>query len=1270
MALLTFHLSTFLGGAVSYAQALSLTPEEQAWIRENPVLRVSATTDWPPFEFVDDEGSYRGISVDLLRHIATQAGLELAPQPGEWPDLYRQLRDGSLDVAPALQSSPERREALLFTRPVVNFPHALFGPAGDAPLVDMNELVGRRVAVERDYYIHEYLMTEYPDFDLVVVENSLQALLSVARGDAGAYIGNVAVSSYLIDQNVLAGVRMGGYADIGDLELSMAVRRGAEPLVSILNKGIASLTPEFKRSIINRYTVVPTTVVLNEEERAWIKARPVIRLGVDPEFAPFEYVDEDGTYRGIAPEYIALLNERLGLNMEVVHTESWSDAVEQMHLGNLDVLPCLGVSSERLGFMDFTEPYISFHRVVITRLDTPFVGGLSDLAGVRVAVQRNTSHAAYIEAHRSVIPVYFDSFQDTLAAVTQGELDYAIGNAATTAYWSRKFGMTNLKLAVPLDGAMETLHFGVRKDWPELTAILNKGLASITEEEALAIRRVWMDVDVEAGIDMRRVWQVALGILAILVPLLLLISFHNRRLRKEIDARLETESALQVSERHYRSLVESVNCIILRLTPKGTVGFVNAFGESAFGYEPGEMLGQNVVGTILPETRANGASFEQWMNGLCGNPAEYSVTESKVTTKDGRELWIAWTHRALLDEGRSVTEVLCVGMDVTAQHTTAETLRRYDFIVNTVREMMSVINRKGCYEAVNDEWCAVMGIAREDAVGKAVSEVWPQRVTTDKIVPRIERCLAGETLHYESVLSLPERGVRHCDITMYPFTGDRPTPTHVVVVAQDITERKRTEEALNRAMEAAEAGHRAKSAFLANMSHEIRTPLNAVLGYTQLLLRSEALNPDQSHALNAIQRSGDHLLTLISDILELSRIEAGRLELYPESFSVARLLYDLHVMFEVKADAKGLQLDVDVSPDLPEFVLADRSRVNQVLINLVGNAMKFTEEGGVIVRAMRETLSSPSGETPESFLLVFEVDDTGVGIAPDDQETIFGNFEQAGATGVRQGGAGLGLSICRSFAELMGGGISLTSEPGKGSCFRFWLEARPGDKLEAVPETGKRRYRRLRTGQPAQRVLVVDDRDTNRDLLCRLLTDLGFITREAVNGAEAVEAYREWSPRIVLIDLVMPVMGGQEAIRRIRAMPPRGGSVTIIALTASTMGEEKLDVLSAGANAFLRKPFRTDELLDEIRTHTALEFEYDDDKVAPVAACTHEEARHALQELPPDLAEHVRSVIARGAITEATALAVEIRKTHGALAELLLEHAREYRLNELLDIIP
>jgi CheY-like chemotaxis protein len=450
------------------------------------------------------------------------------------------------------------------------------------------------------------------------------------------------------------------------------------------------------------------------------------------------------------------------------------------------------------------------------------------------------------------------------------------------------------------------------------------------------------------------------------------------------------------------------------------------------------------------------------------------------------------------------------------------------------------------------------------------------------------------------------------------------------------------------------------------MSHEIRTPMNAVLGYTQLLQRSPNLSPEQEHALKAIRRSGDHLLALISDILELSRIEAGHVELIPETFSVAGLLGDLDLMFRVRTDAKGLELTFDVAEEVPPHLVADRGRVQQVLINLIGNAVKFTERGGIVLRVRSEAAFPDDLDAP--LLVSMEVEDTGHGMDTMHLDAIFGSFEQVDSSPARNEGAGLGLTISRNFARLMGGDVVVSAQPGQGSCFTFTFRSAAGaaGDLPAPPEY--RQVLGIETGTGPRRVLVVDDRDTNRDVLVRMLQPLGFETREASNGLEGLEVFESWRPQVVLVDIVMPVMDGKEAIRRMRALPDTDG-VAIVALTASTLQEERQTVLALGANAFLRKPFREEDLLEAIRIHAHINYIYGDEMSEPTPINGEQlsiaQARAALGGLPPALVARLRSIVMRGAINESRTIVEEIHPYDPHLADLVRQRADGYVLDEL-----
>jgi signal transduction histidine kinase/DNA-binding NarL/FixJ family response regulator len=392
--------------------------------------------------------------------------------------------------------------------------------------------------------------------------------------------------------------------------------------------------------------------------------------------------------------------------------------------------------------------------------------------------------------------------------------------------------------------------------------------------------------------------------------------------------------------------------------------------------------------------------------------------------------------------------------------------------------------------------------------------------------------------------------------------------------------------ALHEAKEAAEAANRAKSLFLANMSHEIRTPLNAVLGFSQIVLHDPNLSAENRHNLQTVNRSGEHLLTLINDVLDMAKIESGRMILEQATFDLPGLFADVTDMFTPRAAAKNLQLIHELHPDLLRYVEGDAGKLRQIIINLLGNAIKFTEQGGVSLRAR-------TCQREQRSWLEVEVEDSGSGIAADDLQRVFDAFEQSETGRKTQGGTGLGLSISREYARFMGGDLAVTSQPGHGACFHLCLPLIEASHAPVSATTGqKRRLLRLKPGQQPWRVLVVDDRDTNREILVKMLEPLGFVMFEAENGQEGLEAFVAHAPQLVLMDMVMPVMDGCEATRRIRALP-EGREVPIIAVSASVFEEQLKEIIQVGASDFLRKPLREEELFEKVAQFLPAEFEYE-----------------------------------------------------------------------------
>ncbi len=494
------------------------------------------------------------------------------------------------------------------------------------------------------------------------------------------------------------------------------------------------------------------------------------------------------------------------------------------------------------------------------------------------------------------------------------------------------------------------------------------------------------------------------------------------------------------------------------------------------------------------------------------------------------------------------------------------------------------------------------------------------------------------------------------------WIGNRRRRRTNLILSEQKLRLEESAEALHEAKEAADAANQAKSVFLANMSHELRTPLNAILGFSEMLARDRSASSEQKDKLNIINRSGGHLLSMINDILDLSKIEAGKITLEPQAFDLPGLLTDIREMFRSSVDSKNLTFDLGIEPDTARFAMADANKLRQILINLLGNAVKFTKQGGVRVRARS---CSQDGR----LWLELTVKDSGPGIPPEDLHTIFDPFVQTGAKADVKG-TGLGLTITRSFVELMGGSIEVESALGKGTLFHVTLplehaqaEAVATTKVSAPAVSG------LAEGQPEWRILVVEDAPETRLLVTSLLSQAGFTVQEAENGAQAVTIFEQWHPHFIWMDIRMPVMDGLEATRRIKATKA-GKSTVIAALTAHALEEEKEVILAAGCDDFVCKPFREREIFEVMGKHLDLRYVYEDEleEAEPLKpdVVFH---RKRLATLPHDLISRLRQAVVELDSPRILALIEQISEQDASIGEALRAFANQLdygRLRRLL----
>ncbi|MEG4047152.1 response regulator [Microcoleus sp. Pol17_C1] len=495
---------------------------------------------------------------------------------------------------------------------------------------------------------------------------------------------------------------------------------------------------------------------------------------------------------------------------------------------------------------------------------------------------------------------------------------------------------------------------------------------------------------------------------------------------------------------------------------------------------------------------------------------------------------------------------------------------------------------------------------------------------------------------------------------------------------EEIIERKKAEEA-------AAAASLAKSQFVANMSHELRTPLNAILGFTQVMSRDSLLSHENLENLRIINRSGQHLLELINDVLDLSKIEAGIIGLDQRSFDLYQLLDTLEEMFQIKAETKKLQLRFSVQANVPQYIKTDEKKLRVCLINLLANAMKFTHDGGRIwLRVSVESNQSqpaeseihPNSTSVEPLLILFEVEDTGVGIATAEIDTLFDAFVQTQVGRKAADGTGLGLTITKKYVQIMGGDIWVKSVLGEGTSFKFNIRVFAAISSEITMAT-LQRVIGLEADQPVYRILAVDDNQENRLLLVKMLQPIGFEVREAENGYQAVELWETWQPHLIWLDTRMPVMDGFEAVRKIRAKEKQTQWRTIIiALTASTFEEKKGEIIAAGCDDFVRKPFQEQILFDKMACYLGVRYLYQELPRLPIGALR----RYSVNEKPDSFFGGLLDQMPQSWVKElydaandvneelAIQLVDRIWESHPTLAEALKDLLADYRLDKIMDL--
>jgi two-component system, sensor histidine kinase and response regulator len=681
-------------------------------------------------------------------------------------------------------------------------------------------------------------------------------------------------------------------------------------------------------------------------------------------------------------------------------------------------------------------------------------------------------------------------------------------------------------------------------------------------------------------------------------------------LLQDVTERKRAEAALRESEQKYRRLVNLLPVAVYSCDASGIITFYNDRAPQIWGWAP--KLGDSAQrfcgsfrllrpdGIELPHEQT--PMVEALRDGTACRNREVIMEQP-----DGRRLHVFANVDPIRDADGRIIGAINAFSDVTALKHAEQALRESEERFRGTFENAAVgiahKDANGRLLRINQTFCDIIGYAREELIGKPFLDLTHP---DDSLVERdmYAALLRGEVPSY----SLEKRYIRKdgsliwIDMNVSLQCDAAGRPIYGIAILQDISERKRLEAELRQAKEAAEAANRAKDEFLANVSHEIRTPMNAILGMTELTLRT-SLTDDQRQMLTTVEAATGNLLEIINQLLDFSKIEAGKLELDPAEFSLRAALYETVAMLTVRAGEKGLRLDCRVHPDVPDLLVGDVVRIRQVLLNLIGNALKFTKRGEVTVEVrnaecdLQNNSKQPAtdhGAIPlsSSCLLQFAVHDTGIGIPSDKKDKIFEAFEQADTSITRRyGGTGLGLTITARLVALMGGTIKVESEPGHGSTFSFTVRLDHPSRMLAVREPA---IPPQEAAAPL-RILVAEDNEFNVRHMQRLLGRQGHSVQLAGNGRVALEmlgvgsaettteARKSHGIDLLLLDLHMPELDGLQVIQAIREHERAvGGHLPVIALTARAREEDRKQCLQAGMDDYISKPIHTEELLTAI----------------------------------------------------------------------------------------
>jgi len=1151
---------------------IDLTTAEKIWIQKNTFVKVAGEFDWAPFDFVDINKRYTGISKNYLDLISNKTGLKFEVTVDKWSANLKKIEKQEVDLIPAIYYSDERTKIVDFTSPYFEMLDYFF-IRDDINATKMEDLDGKKVAIPMGYFHGEIIKKDFPFLQIIEVESFSEAVDAVLQNKADILFDKYSTIEYALKKDNISIIKpFQSYRRNDSIKLYMATAKNKPELLSIVDKALQSITTEEKEKIYKAWfkdskSKDEMKVFLTQEEKNWIKNNPEVTYS-EINWKPMSII-KNNTMVGIMNEYLEIISEHTGIKFKFKSASSWPDVIEQFKLGKIDMIPGVGASDYETKLGLTSKIYADFPFVLVTKNTQSFISDISELEGKTIAVPKYWTSYNYLREQQPNIKILEakDIFE-ALNFVKDGKADAFMGHMAIGMHYVGTYYSNTLHIAGKVDYNFNHKIL-VQNDKQILLNIINKVLYSLSEADSLRINNKWLHVKVEKARDYTIFYQIG----ALLFLVIIGTIYWNRKLSHEIQLRNEIENDLKIEKDNFKVLFEKVsdgNLIIqdgkfiscndaavrmLGLSSKKQVLESTPFDWSPFIQEDGELSEEKALKMMQLCLENENHRFE-WIHVDINNQEFWvDVGLTKITYEGKEAIYVVWRD---------------IGEQKKLEQKLKDSESQLKVLIDKIPLQIVVSSYEGKAHMANKQTLIDYDMEGVDFSNLNVADFYADPSERDEV---IEDLRTKGYLDKRIIKFRRPDGEHSMMMSIMPIKYEN--ENMLLSISVDLTERLKMEKSLLEAKTTAEQANKSKSEFLANMSHEIRTPLNAIIGFTELL-DEQITEPRLKSYVKTIQTASGTLLTLINDILDLSKIEAGKLIINNTPTNISKLCDEIVAIFTMSIKNKGLDFFLEVDSNLPKSLLIDEIRLRQILLNLIGNAVKFTQTGYVklIVDAIN------IDEHHSKVDLEIRVKDTGVGIPASQLEKIFNEFEQNEGQDTRKfGGTGLGLSISKRLTNMLNGTISVESKEGNGSTFivkLFNLDISSILEEKILEEKLSKDFSRICFDKA--KVLIVDDILDNRELIINNFKETNIEIVSAVNGLDAIEVFKSEKPDLVLMDIRMPVMDGYEAALEIKKI----SDTPIVALTASVMLDSFETSRRENFDGFLRKPVLRNDLFSEL----------------------------------------------------------------------------------------